>query len=266
MKTVRSSLLSCAVLAVVAAGCADNPTYFNPESPVLEVNAGGGAAAAMATIPLPIRLETQDEEDERTERTTSLGLPEGSIPYVKLADMTISVEWTLRNLDDAPGIARVDMNGANEWFRFVPELFDLDEDEEDVQPPPPLVDGAPLQIGPNETRSGVIREDNVREAAIDLELMSRAGMDVIVALLNVNEDTEVFTDTVSGAEITEDLFAGLVEVDMRFSATTHMVLEYSIRIRDHRGLLHDDLGAANAAELAVFDIVDLAPPAPDPMP
>jgi len=44
------------------------------------------------------------------------------------------------------------------------------------------------------------------------------------------------------------------------------VLEFSIRIRDHRGLLHDDLGTADPAELAVFDIVDLAPPAPDPVP
>jgi hypothetical protein len=250
------------ILIAVTGACADDPIYYAPAAPVLEVNAGGGAADAMVTIPLPIRAETAQELADRTERATSMGLTAADVPYVKLDDMSLSVEWTLRNLDDAEGIARVDMNGANEWWRFVPELFDLDVEDEEVQPPPPLVDGAPLEIGPLETRSGVMREDQIVEAAIDLELMGRAGIAPPNVLLDVNEDTQEFTDMASGAMIPRELFAGFVELEVRFSATTHMVLEFAVRIRDHRGLMHDELGAGPPEEMQPFMPVDLAPPAP----
>jgi hypothetical protein len=260
--------IGAALGAVGAAGCSNDPVYINPEIPVLEVNAGDmGAGQAMSVVLLPVVPETMDDLDERQRVADDLGVPLDSIPYVKLEDMAVSIEWTVRNLEDQEGIARVDMTGANEWFRYVPELFDLDVEDEEVQPPPPLVDGPPLIIPPNGTISGVIREDQIVEGAVDLELMGRAAYDPIVALLDVHEDTMEFLDMTSGVMIPRHLFAGFVELEMRFSATRHMVLEFSVRVRDHRGLLHDELGiGAQPGDLAEFAPVDLAPPAPDPPP
>lgn len=258
-------LPTAAALLAPAAGCADDPVYVTPPTPVLEVNAGDmGAPTAMRTVALPIRVETDDDVADREARAAELGVPADSIPYVKLGDMDVSIEWTLRNLDDAPAVARIDVNGANQWWRFVPELFDIDEDEDEVQPPPPLVDGPPLQLEPLETRSGVVREDQLVEAAIDLDLMSRAGADPVVVLLGVDEDTPSLVDSTTGVTLPRDVFAGLVELELRLSGTAHLVLEFTVRVRDHRGLLHDQLGAAPPDELAVFTPADLMPPMPDP--
>jgi hypothetical protein len=81
-------------------------------------------------------------------------------------------------------------------------------------------------------------------------------------VLQVNEDLEEIVDTASGVAIPAALFAGMIRFDLVFAADRHMVLEYAVRVRDHRGLLADALLAADPGELTGFAPVDFTPPPP----
>ena len=253
--TLVSGMLAAATLA----GCGDDPRYLQPAE-ALEVNAGDMAAAsATSQFVLPIRLEEQAELTRRQQREAELG---AMVPFVKMDDMTVSIEWTIKNLEEEEGTAFLAVNGANEWFAYVPGLFVPEGEEDDVAPPPPLMGGIPLVVGPGETRSGTVREGAVREAAIDIELITRAGEIAGAAVLRVDEDTTELVDVASGATVPADAFAGMIRFDIVFSADRHMVLEYAVRVRDHRGLLHDELLAADPAELTAFAPADFTPAPP----
>src|SRR5678815_1686973 len=91
---------SIAILATIAAaGCANDPVYL-PGMLTLEAGttdpATGMTAVAKVQHMLPIRLEKPEEATERAMRTAELGV---DVPYVKVGDIEVSVEWTVHNLD-----------------------------------------------------------------------------------------------------------------------------------------------------------------------
>ncbi|HTE55706.1 MAG TPA: hypothetical protein VK698_32850 [Kofleriaceae bacterium] len=239
------------------AGCADDPIYVQP-SAALELVPGEGdeAAAVTAQLVLPVRLEREDEAAARTTRSGELGI---QVPYVTRDDLDLSIEWTIKNLDQEPGVARIQVNGANEFFTYVPTAFVTDpEDEEE---PPPLVGNVPLEIPAGGERSGVFQEDLLAEASLDLELITRGGRSPFAALLKIDE-YRVEIDASDGTIIPGDAFASLVRFDLAFLADRHMVLEYAVRVRDHRDppLLHDELTDAPPDQLTAFAPADFAPP------
>jgi hypothetical protein len=246
-------------LALIALACGDDPRYLQPRE-ALEVDpASGSDQPAVAQLILPIRLERADEAEQRADEQAELGAP---VPFVKNDDLDVSIEWTVKNLDDVPGTALLGVNGANEWFAFVPELF-VPEDDDEVAPPPPLMGGVPALVGAGGLVTGVISEGAAREAAIDLELITRGGAIAGAAVLQVNEDTPALVDTATGATVPASLFAGMIRFDLVFVADRHMVLEYAVRVRDHRDLLADELLAADPAELTAFAPADFVPPPPE---
>ncbi|HEU5060906.1 MAG TPA: hypothetical protein VFU21_30455 [Kofleriaceae bacterium] len=239
---------------LAAAGCTDDPVYVQGPMPV-EVADGGGSASA--SLLLPIRLETTTEMEARAARMTELGV---MIPFVTREDLELSVEWTVKNLSDADGVARVQMNGANEWFAYNPAAFV--EDVENQDEPPPLSGDVPIEVAAGSERSGVFREDQLAEASLDLELITRGGFTPFAALLDVHEDMDEMTDT-AGMTVPSEVFAGLVRIDMTLVADRHMVLEFSVRARDHRDppLLHEDLLDALPEELQPLAPTEYVPPA-----
>jgi hypothetical protein len=52
----------------------------------------------------------------------------------------------------------------------------------------------------------------------------------------------------------------MVRFDIILRANTHMVLEYGIRVRDDRGILHDELLDAPPEELTGFNPIAIQPP------
>jgi hypothetical protein len=242
--------LSGMVFLLAAAGCTDDPVYVQGPMPV-EV-AGGEAGTATSSLLLPIRLETMTEMEARTTRMTELGV---MVPFVTRDDLELSVEWTVKNLSDADGVARIQMNGANEWFSYNPAAFVVDLEDEDA--PPPLTGDVPMEIAAGSERSGVFRE-----ASLDLELITRGGFTPFAALLDVHEDMDEMTDA-AGMAVPSEVFAGLVRIDMTLIADRHMVLEYSVRARDHRDdpLLHEDLLDAPVEELQPLAPAEYVPPA-----
>src|SRR5690606_29303351 len=222
MASVRAAILPVTLLVA----CSNDPVYLQPPA-ALEVGADGMTTAASAQLTLPIRLETEEEAAVRAERQAELG---AMVPLVTREALDLSIEWTIKNLDDQPGVARIHLNGANEWFAYVPLAFVVDPEEEEA--PPPLAGDVPYEIPAGGTRSGVLREDQLAEASLDLELISRGGLGPFAALLAVHDDLEEID--VGGAMVPVGELANLIRFDLTFIADRHMVLEYTVRVRDHR--------------------------------
>lgn len=245
-----------AAVSLVALGCTDDPVYVQGPAPI-EVGADGTTTTATGSVLLPIRLETTSEAEERAALAAELGV---MVPFVTRDDFALSVEWTVKNLSDAPGVARVQMNGANEWFGYNPAAFVVDPEEEEA--PPPLTGDVPLDIPAGEIRSGVYREDELAEASLDLELITRGGFTPFAAVLEVQEEMDEID--AMGVPVPSEAFASLVRVDMTLIADRHMVLEYAVRVRDRRdpGLLHEDLLSAPPEELQPLAPADFQPAVP----
>jgi hypothetical protein len=259
----RTALLAAAAAASLAA-CADDPIYMEPTAPIeVEVGADAvdGVASATASFPLPIRLEREEEAEVRAGRSEELG---AQVPYVTVDDLDIEIEWRLENLSDTPALARVQLNGANELFEYVPA--DLVVDPEEDEPPPPLAGDTPIALEPLASFEGVFREDQLAEASLDLELMSRGGLSPFTAVLAVDERRGSFRDT-GGVDIPKDAWASLIRLDLIVLADQHVLFEYNVRVRDHRDpeLTHPLLLEAPAGELTTFAPTAVTlPPAEEP--
>lgn len=257
------SLAAALLLALaLAAGCSDDPVYV--QSPDQLESMGqtddmGNPVPATAQLTLPIRLETDLEATKRAALADQLGV---MVPFVKRDDLELSMEWTIKNVSDQDGVARILINGANEYFTYIPDVF-VDPTDPDAEPPPPLVGDVPMEVAAGESISGVFREDEFKEADVDLDMITRGNVSPFKALLTNNARTRSFANA-AGDTVPEEAFASLVRFDVNFEADTHMVMEFSIRVRDHRSpaLLHDELLDAPAGELTTFAPADFAPATP----
>jgi len=199
------------------------------------------------------------------------------LPLVRLDQIHLSIEWTIKNLDAEPGSARISINGGNQYFYYVPMDFVADPLDPNARVPPPLAGNIPIDVPASGTVDGVFREDTMREAALDLDLITRFTFSPFLALLN-NQEHITSTDDVPYVSFPPPAagdppppqppafpiaaFANFVRIDVTFQASRHMVLEYAVRVRDPDGLLHDKLLDADPAQLEVFAPVEYIPPAP----
>lgn len=254
----RSTLTLCAVFA---SGCASDVRYVDPDLFVEVGIPDTDVFFATQQAVLPIRLETPEEAMERTQLSAELGGV--VVPYVRLEDVAVSMEWTIRNLSDTDGTARVHVNGGNEQFYYVPANFVVDPEEDEE--PPPLMGDIPIVVPALGTHHGLFREDQVYEAALDLELITRGGINPFAAVLEQHDDVTETIDPATGATVPREAFGHLVQYDVSLEADRHMVLEFTIRVRDRRGILHDMLLEAPAGEATAFAPVEFIPP-PPPVP
>ncbi len=235
-----------ALLTVATAACTD-PQYLYPGTAIEVMALGDVSERATMSLDLPIRLEEEAELTERTELAIELGV---EVPYVRRGDLAVSLEWTIKNLIDAPSQATLLINGGNEWVFYDPDVFIIDPDEE--EPLPSLLGGVPMQLAAHEVRSGIFAEDRLDEASVDLELISRGGLSPITAMLVLHEELTEFTDIDGLITYPEDAFAQMVRYTLVLEARGHVVLEYVVRVRDHRGILHEELLDAPPEELTAF--------------
>jgi hypothetical protein len=245
---MRKTLVVC-----VLAGCANDPVYI-PAPMNLEAGmddgAGGIVAEAESQLVLPINTETMEDAMERAERAAALGV---EVPYVKLGDIEVSIEWTIKNLEDREGTATIDLNGATEYFAFDPDLIMIGDGEELLEIPP-LEGNIPLHIEPNGTLNGVFREDQIREASIDVDQITRANVNPIVGFLPYDPAMPEAGPMIDPAfvPIPREAFAQMIRFDLVFAPSHHMVLEYAVRVRDLRGIMNERLLAAPVGELTAF--------------
>jgi hypothetical protein len=94
-------------------GCANDPEYI-PAPTSLEggmMDAMGNLVTASASLTLPIKTESASSMQKRMALAQQLMIAD--VPYVTVDDLAVSLEWTIKNLDQAPGQARIILNGAN---------------------------------------------------------------------------------------------------------------------------------------------------------
>ena len=259
-KLVTSAFLTSLALAGCQTG---EPVYIDPTPRAIEVDPGNMMdTSATATVLLPVRLETMAQNLERQRLAMDLGLTVEQVPQARRDDYEVSLEWTVKNLSDTEGTARINVLGGNEYFFYDPTAFQLDPRD---PLPPPLLGGIPIVVPALGQVSGVFREDQIAEASQDWDAISRAGVVAQNALLTQWPSTDVSGGT--GGElmtIPSAAVAALVQLDVTLDADQHMVLEYTMRVRDHGSRLapfEKDQGALVPPSTTAF-----TPPPPPEMP
>jgi hypothetical protein len=176
--------------------------------------------------------------------------------------------WTIKNLDAVPGQARIILNGANEYFSFDPAMVVLDPNNDEAPPTPNLQGNIPIDVPASGEINGVFREDQILEASIDLDQITRGNVNPFAAILKVDKNDTEFQplstpvaptaanpmpmQTPVGNPIPREAFAQMVTFNLQFNPDHHMVLEYNLRVRDLRGIMDDLLLSAPPDQLQTF--------------
>src|SRR6185295_14395276 len=100
--------------------------------------------------------------------------------------------WKITNLDAMnEGTVELQLNGANEVFAYDPSMVQLGDPDE--VPPAPGLDGdILLHVEAGSTLEGLFREDQLREASIDLDQITRANLNPFAATLQVHKNIDFF--------------------------------------------------------------------------
>jgi hypothetical protein len=254
-------------LSVLLVGCANDPVYLQaPMTMEAGTDDGTGMLSeAKASLQLPIKTETDADKTKRDALGAQLGV---TVPYVKIGDLELDVEWTIRNLDKMPGQARIQLNGANELFSYDPALINLAGDDEEAPKTPGLDGDIPIDVPGGGTVSGLFTEDQLREASIDLDQVTRGNVSPFRAVLTVSKNAlsfqpldapnpadPNFMQTPLGPPVPREAFAEMIRVDLVFKPSTHMTLDFNVRVRDLRGIVHElllDAETQKPGELQTF--------------
>ena len=272
--------------ALSLAACANDPVYIpGPMSVEAGVDDGmGQLSEGKISLQLPIKLETAKDAEARAAREAELNATRAdplTIPYVKIGDLEVAIEWTITNLaeDDGEGEAKLQLNGANEYFSYDPSIIILSDDDE--APPTPGLEGdEPIHVPAKGRVEGLFKEDQVREASIDLDQITRGNVNPFAATLTISKNAALFqpmTPPMPGVEdyvqepigdpIPREAFAQMTRIDLVFKPDRHMALDFAIRVRDVRGIMAEKLMDADEGDLAVFEPMEYAPmPPPVPPP
>ena len=162
------------MLALTACGCND-PTYLKDNGPLETAPAamGGGFSPAQGLYVLPVRKPTQAERQALGKLQQQLMLPD-KVAWAQARDFDIEIEWSVHNVDTTDATVIVACDGGNEFGDYVPGMYiDPTANVEDQAPPPDLLSSPPLVIPAGATQTGVFREDDLQESALDLEAITR---------------------------------------------------------------------------------------------
>jgi hypothetical protein len=258
-------LLLALVFGGATAGC-NNPTYLFQRRP-LETQADamnqGAFTADVDLYVLPVRRPSQDERRALTQERMRLGLPM-NVPWVGVRDFDIEIQWSIKNLEPTAVTASFTVSGGNEFGDYDPgQYVDPTVIEEDQVAPPPLLGGTPIELAANEVRSGMFREDDLLEAATDLEAIIRypAGGDTLATpfqvLVRHSSASRIGLESIPG----NDVIPAMVRFALNLAADGHVVLDYNVRVRDHSGKLAAPPATGN---LFVSVDADVAPPVAPP--
>jgi hypothetical protein len=249
-------------LVVSAAGCND-PTYLSERRP-LETHASTmGYADDTDLYVLPVRRPSTDERNVLAgeQRSRKLLMP---VPWAGTRDFSIEIEYSVKNLENRLVQAFFKLDGGSEFGDYVPaDYIDPRANPEDQTPPPSLVGGSPIELGANEIKPGVFREDQLDEAAIDLEAIIRypnPGAVLAAPFIVIEHQSSASS---LGLEFVPpgDVTPALVRYHFTLSADGHVVVDYSVRVRDRSA----KLATPGARGLYVSTAGTLAPPvAPQP--
>jgi hypothetical protein len=229
------------VVVLAASGGCNNPVYLQEIAPVetMADATNGGYAAGTAFYALPVRQPTDEERQALDSLQQALMLP-NAVPWTQARDFDIEIQYSVHNLDTEPLIAFVTLDGGNEYGDYIPANYlDPTQNVDDQAPPPHLISSVPLTIEPDGVATGVFREDELQESAIDLEAITRypsADGAAATAFQTIEHRSDVSTIGLEGVPA-GDITPAHVRYVLTVSAPGHVVMDYVVRVRDHNGKL-----------------------------
>ena len=245
------------LLLLISACQANDPTYF-PGPRALEVGGMPSDPTMMASTVdydyfiLPFRTPTPAEQTALDQKSAQLGF---TAPWLSRDDIALEISYVIKNVDTMPGIARVSVNGADEFTNYdlsviaaQQAMLPVDQQQNNVLP---LIQGIPVMIDPGKTYEGIVREDDFAEAELDLDAIGRWMAVPAEVLINRSEVNPIGNEMVPKTEIVPAMFKIIFQLD----ADVHMTCTYVIRVRD----LNDRLQTGNGAIYAPMP-ADYTPP------
>lgn len=276
------------VLLALLVGCANDPQYVEcgatdtMDSCLLDsadaVMMGTGKDAFMAVKgSLHVPVMPLDADLMKAQADLQKTLPDGvDAPMYRLDQYDISVDYILKNLDEKPSTVKIQLNVANEQFSWDPSMIMPAGDE---SPPAPGLQGdIPIDIQPHGEIDSLFREDQLLEAAIDLDQISRGNINMYAATLTVNKNDDSFQplsavmpppagsndppmQSPTGPAVPRSAFRNVVRVDVVLKPDDqHTQVQFNIRLRPHVDKVIHDMGMnAPAAELTILDPAPFVP-------
>jgi hypothetical protein len=238
----------------------NGPTYL-PGPTTLEVGQMDPmtmmpVGSASSLIAPKYRAPTASEQMQLDMQTAQLGY---QAPWLRRSDISIEITYTIHNLDKMPGTATVTVNGANEFTNYDPSLIlaaiPPTTNPNDRPVVLPLVQAVPVMLMPGESYEGVIREDDMAEAELDLDAIGRWMAPPAAVLINLSAVNPVGLEMVPKTEIVPAMYNVIVSL----AADVHMTCDYVLRIRDSGDHLLGQDGAQFMAMPMNYTIMAIGP-------
>ena len=144
----------------------------------------------------------------------------------------------MTNTDSKPGMWSIGVDGANEYTKYDENIvaMALGQGNNDAPQYIPLIPVTPQILGPGQTISGTVREDDFNEAELDLDAIGRWMAPFNAVLINNSQVNPIGLSMVPPNVV----IPALIEIDVNFTADAAMNCNYVIRVRDDDDqLLHD---------------------------
>jgi hypothetical protein len=216
-------------LALALAACSANePAYYPAPAPV-EIG-GMDMAANFAAVDLPFRPPAADERAHLDQESQRLGY---GVPWLRGDEIALSVLYTVTNLGDTTAQAQLEVDGANEFANY--DVVALraaadaaavnNDDQAEILP----LTAVPLLVPAGGKVSGVLREDDFQEMALDLDALSRFGAVPAAVILNDSRQSRVGLDMLPPSGYVRPSF---FRVRLALVGGGHLRLEFIVRVRD----------------------------------
>jgi hypothetical protein len=237
--------VGCALtlLLPLALGCQgmNTPVYFaSPTTPALVVDGAAtldGPPRIENGLPLQFRNPTMQEQQTLDSQKAAVG-GTFDIPWIQRDHVHIEMTYQVTNTDTKTGMWNIGVDGANEYTKYDENIVAMTLGMGNNDPPQyiPLIPVTPQVLGPGQSVSGTVREDDFNEAELDLDAIGRWMAPFNAVLINNSQVNPIGLSMVPANVV----IPALIEIDVSFSADAAMTCQYDIRVRDDNSqLLHD---------------------------
>jgi hypothetical protein len=247
--TPKRWLAGLAPLAVSLCACEqmNTPLYFAPEvSPLtLPGMPDNKPARAESGLTLRFRNPTNAERTSLDQQGNALGF---DVPWIQRGHVHIELMYRVTNNEPPPDPSAapdpgnvasfaIAIDGANEYTKYDENIVAQALQQGNADPPTyvPLIPVTPQTIGPGQTISGIVREDDFAEAELDLYAIGSWNAPFEAVLINNSQVNPIGLEMVPANAV----IPALIEVDVNFTANRAMTCTYDLRVRDDDNqLLH----------------------------
>jgi len=261
--------------ALATLGCQVNtPIYFNgPVDDNVLMAVGGEELPPHNGVTLRFRNPTDKEREALAQERDKRGY-DADIPWVARDKVHIELSYVVRNLSDHDGVFNLMVNGATEYTKYDMDVvaMAIAERDDEVGDLFPLMESKPQTVPAGGSFSGIIREDDFNEAALDTDALGRwldedtfAGVLINRSEVHPKDIHPIGMGKVPGFRTEYDVgkdparlvVPTFVEIDVSLQVRgqdTPMTAEYVVRVRDDDDrLLHLDGDSLYQTSPALFE-------------